>query len=134
MSVGHLGKATNNEDDIIQLDALTEVQTKWGEMPGVVLSFDATRQTVTIRPSYRPTIRGRAVPLPDLYDVPVRFPRTQTRAMTFPIQAGDILTLRPMMRSTVNYHDGRAPSIIVMMIAIMRCRIWKHISMARLVS
>ena len=106
MSIGHVGKVTNDPDEVMQVIALSEANSQWGEMPGMILEYDEDRQTASIRPLYRPTVRGVIIPIPDLLDVPVRFPRTQRMAITIPIRMGDVVTLRPMMRSTEEYHDG----------------------------
>ena len=62
-------------------------------LPGIVQSFDAGKQTVTVQPALRevPKIAGvRTVKdLPLLVDVPVVLPRAGGFALTLPIQAGD---------------------------------------------
>ena len=106
MSVGNVGKTTTDLLDIVSLRAKSEVQAQFGEMPGMIVSFDPVRQTAYIKPLYRPTIRGERVELPMLDDVPVRFQRVNTHAFTIPIRPRDIVTLRPIFRSTDKYHSG----------------------------
>lgn len=62
-------------------------------VPAIVKSFDASKQTVTVLPAIREEERVggvlQSLPLPELQDVPVVFPRGGDFLMTFPIQAGD---------------------------------------------
>ena len=112
MSVGYLGKQTNWGDDAIGQKIVDERQAQWGEIPGRIVSFDAQKQTATIKPLYKPSFNGKPVDMPDLLEVPVRFARGGGgMAVTFPVKADDRVTLRPQMRSTENYHtedDGSA--------------------------
>ena len=105
MSVGQLGKATNWPDDAAGQRVLDERQSMWGEISAKVVSFDPAAQTATVQPLYKPRHNGKAVAMPELYEVPIRMPRTGNGAMTFPMAEGDFVTLRPQMRSTENYHD-----------------------------
>ena len=67
-------------------------------MPARVKSYDARRQTVDVTPSL-----GRYIPsedggyeretLPDLFAVPVCFPRSGAYGLTFPISEGDTVLL-----------------------------------------
>lgn len=110
--VSRQGKTTNWEDDIFGSKALAERQSMWGEIKGKIVSFDPEKQTATIQPLYKPTFNGKQINMPQLLEVPVRFQRAGKGAITFPIQAGDDVTLRPQMRSTENYHtdgEGAAP-------------------------
>lgn len=111
MSAGRQGKTTNTLDDVIGTKINDAVNSLWGEMPGQVVSFDPVKQTATIQPLFKPKHNGVPVTMPELLEVPVRFPRTGTSAQTSPIKAGDKVSLRPQMRSTENYHtegDGAA--------------------------
>lgn len=59
-------------------------------MPVKVISFDASKQTVSVQPMIKVTLNaGGSMPLPVLVDVPVKFPRGGGFAVTFPIIAGD---------------------------------------------
>lgn len=104
MSVGLQGKTTNWSDDVTGSKTLEERQAIWGEIPGEIVSFDAAAQTATIKPLYKPKFNGKPVDMPELLEVPVRFARAGNGAMTFPVVAGDRVTLRPQMRSSENYH------------------------------
>lgn len=111
MSVGRQGKTTNSTDDVIGNKILDERQSMWGEIPGEIVSFNAGNQTATIRPLHKPKFNGKPIEMPELLEVPVRFPRAGYGAITFPVQPGDKVTLRPQMRSTENYltdGDGSA--------------------------
>ena len=62
-------------------------------MPGIIRSFDATEQTVTVQCAIREKINmdgnlsWQEIPL--LFDVPIIFPRAGNYILTMPIQAGD---------------------------------------------
>jgi hypothetical protein len=62
-------------------------------IPGVVQSFDAAKQTVTVQPALMENVRVAGVlqskPLPPLVDVPIVFPRAGVYVLTMPIVAGD---------------------------------------------
>jgi hypothetical protein len=103
--VGRMGKATNWPDDIEEQRSLDERQSMWGEIPGKVVSYDAKAQTATVKPLFKPMHNGKPVEMPELYEVPVRMQRAGKGAMTFPVAAGDKVTLRPQMRSMENYHE-----------------------------
>lgn len=109
--VGLTGKTTNWAQDVNGSQILDERQAMWGEIPGQIVSFDAAKQTATIQPLYRPKFNGKPVDMPQLLEVPVRFPRGGGGGMTYPVAAGDRVTLRPQMRSSENYlsdDDGAA--------------------------
>lgn len=111
MSAGRQGKTTNWEDDVIGTKLTEERNSMWGEIPGQIVAFDPQKQTATVKPLYKPKFNGKAVEMPDLLEIPVRFPRAGKGGMTYPVAAGDRVTLRPQMRSTENYHgedDGEA--------------------------
>jgi hypothetical protein len=102
---GRLGKTTNGPDDVVGQQTLDERQSTWGEIPGKVVDFDPATQTATIQPLYKPRHNGKAVDMPQLYEVPVRMARAGKGGMTYPVAAGDYVTLRPQMRSGENYHS-----------------------------
>lgn len=107
MSAGRQGKTTNSMDDVIGTKMLEERQSQWGEIPGEIVAFDAAKQTATIQPLYKPQFNGKPIDMPQLLEVPVRFTRAGGGGITYPIAAGDKVTLRPQMRSTENYNtDG----------------------------
>jgi hypothetical protein len=62
-------------------------------VPAVVVSFDATKQTVVVQPAVQENIFQNLVPtpinLPQLADVPIIIPRAGGFAVTLPIAAGD---------------------------------------------
>lgn len=109
--VGRTGKTTNWAQDVNGSQILDERQAMWGEIPGEIVSFDAAAQTATVKPLYRPQFNGKPVDMPELLEIPVRFPRAGGGGMTYPVAAGDKVTLRPQMRSSELYHsdgDGMA--------------------------
>ena len=103
--VGRLGKYTNWQDDAIGQMALEERQSQWGEIPGKVVKFNSEKQTATIQPLYKPKHNGKAIDMPELLEVPVRFVRAGKGGVTYPVGEGDFVTLRPQMRSSENYHE-----------------------------
>ena len=58
-------------------------------MPGIINSFDPATQTAVIQPALRRRVKGEAVSLPLLYDVPVFFPGSRVSGITWPVAAGD---------------------------------------------
>jgi hypothetical protein len=106
MSVGYQGKTTNLRREIVATQAAAEQESKMGEMPGEIISFNPQNQTATIKPLYKPKANGTEIEMPELLEVPVRFTRAGKGSITFPISVGDKVNLRPQMRSSENYHDG----------------------------
>ncbi|QJD54326.1 tail protein [Aminobacter phage Erebus] len=106
MSAGRQGKTTNWQDDVFGTKQTEERQSQWGEIDGEIVSFDAAKQTATIKPLYTPKFNGKELPMPELMEVPVRFPTGGKGGVTYPIGAGDKVVLRPKMRSSENYHTG----------------------------
>lgn len=101
---GHLGKTTNWPRDVVGTQTQAERLDQWGEIDGKIVSFDAAKQTATIQPLYKPRHNGTPIDMPELLEVPVRFARAGKGALTYPVAAGDLVTLRPKMRSSENYH------------------------------
>lgn len=107
MSMGYRGKTTNREREVVATQAQAERETQWGEIAGVVKSFDPSKQTATVQPLYKPVHNGKAIDMPELVEVPVRFPRAGGFVITAPVKAGDKVSLRPQMRSSEKWHlDG----------------------------
>ena len=74
-------------------------------MPGIVESFDATKQTAVVRPVVQRFFRGQGFkPLPHLFDVPVVFPRGGGFVLTFPVKQGDECILHFAERAIDNWH------------------------------
>lgn len=82
-------------------------------MPGIVESFDAENQLVTVQPAIRRIFITRdgdkeiLVPsdLPILINVPVIFPRGGGFSLTFPVKKGDECLLTFCERSIDNWHE-----------------------------
>lgn len=107
MSMGYRGKTTNLRREVTAVQAESERESMFGEIPGKIVSFDAEKQTATIQPLFKPKHNGVPVDMPELQEVPVRFPRAGGGAITHPVKEGDVVTLRPQMRSSEHYHtDG----------------------------
>lgn len=104
--VGLQGKTTNGPDDTIGSVAQEERQAIWGEIPGEIVDFDPATQTATVKPLYTPKFNGKPLQMPNLMEVPIRMARAGDGGMTFPVAAGDKVTLRPQMRSTEKYQTG----------------------------
>lgn len=104
---GYQGKLTNWDDDVIDSKIQDAISGMWGEVQGEITAWDPIRQKGNIKPLYKPTYNGNELDMPELQDVPIRFPRAGNGAITHPVQIGDKVTLRPGMQSTENYHvDG----------------------------
>lgn len=103
---GYTGKTTNLQRDVTLQQTQAERLDQWGEIEGEIKSFDPTTQTATIQPLYKPRHNGKPVDMPELLEVPVRFQRGGNGGMTFPVGAGDKVTLRPKMRSSEEYHTS----------------------------
>jgi hypothetical protein len=59
-------------------------------LPGIVVSFDAGKQTATVQPTIKRVFTSvGAVNLPVCVDVPVAFPGGGDFFLTFPVKAGD---------------------------------------------
>lgn len=63
-------------------------------LPGVIQSFDATEQTVSVQPAIqevvsKPDLSKSNTSLPLLVDVPLVFPRGGGFSLTFPVAKGD---------------------------------------------
>ncbi len=81
-------------------------------VPGIVQSFDATRQTVTVTVVCSGTNDGGSeIPLPPLVDVPVSFPRGGGFAFTFPVSPGDEGLLVFSDRCIDGWHQSGSPGI-----------------------
>ena len=73
-------------------------------MPAEIVEFDPATQLASIQPLYMPRHNGVPVKLPVLEEVPVHFDHGNAGGMTYPIQPGDRVMLRPQMRSTELFH------------------------------
>lgn len=104
MSVGYVGKTAKNDSETIGVHSYSEVESKWHDMPAEIVSFDAEKQTATVQPLFKPKIAGQFVEMPQLEEVPVRFDRAGFGGLTFPIQVGDKVVLRPQVRNSEKYH------------------------------
>lgn len=104
---GYTGKTTNQTREVVGIQSQGEREDQLGEIPGKIVSFDPEKQTATIQPLYKPKHNGKPVDMPELLEVPVRFTRAGKGGITFPVGKDDLVTLRPQMRSSENYHtDG----------------------------
>lgn len=106
MSMGKRGKVTNQNRENTSTLASNEREAMFGEIPGEIISFDPDNQTATVQPLYKPIHDGSPVDMPELLEIPVRFPRQGGFVMTTPVKPGDKVNLRPQSRSTEEYHTG----------------------------
>ena len=76
-------------------------------MPGNVLEYHASTQTVDVRPALKRTLASPPVTKqrPDLYDVPVIFPRSSGNAIHIPLTAGDSVGILFCQRSLDDWKD-----------------------------
>ncbi len=76
-------------------------------MPGNVLSYDSSSQTVDVRPALKRTITSppSTKNRPDLFDIPVIFPRSSGNAIHIPLKAGDPIGLLFCQRSLDDWKD-----------------------------
>lgn len=63
-------------------------------IPGIIESFDANRQTVSVQPAITENIQvgeseSKATKLPVLTDIPICFPRAGGYSITLPVRKGD---------------------------------------------
>jgi hypothetical protein len=89
-----IGERTNNTDEFYR-----RMGDNWNNnlrvaIPGIIQSFNAIEQTVTVKPALREKIRNldlseEWVELPLLVDVPIVLPRAGGFILTMPIQQGD---------------------------------------------
>ena len=105
---GYVGKLTNLPRDVVGVQAQSEREDLWGEIPGEIVAFDAAAQTATIQPLYKPKHLGEPIDMPQLLEVPVRFQRQGGFIVTIPPKPGDKVTLRPQMRNSEKYHTEGA--------------------------
>lgn len=101
--LGKVGKTTDSDLELAASVAQRLLDKEMGEMPGQVVSFDPEAQTATISPLYK---NAAGDSLPQLLEVPVRFPRAGGFVVTSPVKEGDFVTLRPLFRSSEEYHSG----------------------------
>lgn len=103
-STGYSGKTVTRDSEVIAQQATTEREAMFGELPGEIISFDPATQKAIVQPLYKPMLNGMPVILPPLEDVPVRFDRCLHGGMTYPLELGDRVHLRPIMRNTERFH------------------------------
>ena len=81
----------------------------YGEMPGEIIEFDPATQKAMIQPLYKPRHSDGnggfvEVELPVLEEVPVRFDRCLKGRLTYMLEPGDRVQLRPQFRNTERFH------------------------------
>ena len=88
-----LNLRTPNEERQGELDARAAAIKMRVCVPGIIQSFDAAAQTVTVQPALREKMLADGdeswVDIPLLVDVPIVVPRAGGYALTLPIQQGD---------------------------------------------
>lgn len=89
-----MAERNNNEDEMYRRMGEAWANNLRVAMPGIIDSFDASTQTVTVQPTLRERIRNEDgsqswVELPLLVDVPIILPRAGNFLLTMPITKGD---------------------------------------------
>lgn len=89
-----VGERISSQDELLRRFGDNLLANLRVAMPGIIQSFDAATQTVTVQPAIRERIRDidgnvQIIDLPILLDVPVVMPRAGDFAITFPIRSGD---------------------------------------------
>jgi hypothetical protein len=102
--VGYIGKTINASREVIAQQAISERESMWGPIDGEIVDYDASTQTATVQPLYKPRHNGKPIDMPELVKVPVNFPRTGSGAITSPLPAGTRVRLTPQMRNSELYH------------------------------
>jgi len=82
----------------------------WTALPGILVSFDATKMTAEVQPAVKSVRRKQDgeleyVTLPVLPDVPVQFPHGGGYTLTLPIVAGDEVMLVFQARNMDGWWD-----------------------------
>ena len=80
-------------------------------LPGVIVSYDAERNTAWVKPSVAQSYFSRDgdreyVELPEMPSVPVVFPRFGPYAITFPVKKGDRVLLVFLDVGIAEWHDA----------------------------
>jgi hypothetical protein len=88
---GYQGSVANRNSLSDAVSAATHAERVdiWTSLPGRLVSFDPATQRATVETCLMPRHNGKAVPMTQLKDVPVEFPRGGGFAMTWPLQPGD---------------------------------------------
>ena len=85
----------------------TAIQTQLKEvhtmLPGQIISFDAVTQLADIQPQLQRKVGDELINLPVLASVPVRFLKSKGFTITFPLAAGDEVSLYFIERSIDNW-------------------------------
>ncbi len=89
---------TPTEADLLLAAVRSQLARVHTSLPGVVVSYDEATQTATVRPSVRFKFKDadgviQAYDPPAIANVPVAFPRSGAFSITWPIAAGDTVTL-----------------------------------------
>lgn len=84
----------DDEEGVFRLAVSGMLAALQTALPGIIESYDATTQTVSVQPAIQGVVTSpdgstTAVSLPLLTDVPVQFPAGGGFSLTFPIVAGD---------------------------------------------
>jgi hypothetical protein len=76
-------------------------------LPGIVESYDRTKQTAKIQPALkRKYLDGRVVNLPIINNVPIVFPRSSSHHIHFDLKKGDYVTLIFSQRSLDSWKES----------------------------
>jgi len=79
--------------DAISLAIKSALLSTHTALPGEVQSYDTTKQSANIKISINRDIEGESVEWPILEDIPVCFPRSNGKGLSFPLASGDSVLL-----------------------------------------
>jgi len=108
-TAGYSGKTTTRRGEAEAHQNASDRESMFGEMPGEIIEFDPATQKAMIQPLYKPRHSDGnggfiEVDLPVLEEVPVRFDRCLRGRLTYMLEPGDRVQLRPQMRATELFH------------------------------
>lgn len=82
-------------EDLIRMVSRGEVNRRHGALPVEVVTYNAAKQSVSVKPVVPVVVEGEPLEIPVIQDVPVRFPAGSGGSFTFPLKKGDEGWIRP---------------------------------------
>lgn len=100
----------NSPSEAIQASTRAIQSQIWTSIPGIIVSFDAEKVTVSVQPAVQGWRRKKDgsvayETLPVISDVPVMFPRGGGYTATFPVKEGDECEIRFQARNIDGWWD-----------------------------
>jgi len=93
------------DEEAIQGAISAMLRDMWTCLPARVVSVGGSGSIVTAQPIPADYLDGEIVPLPQIQDVPVLWPRAGTASITLPLAAGDFVLLLVSSRSIARFRD-----------------------------